>query len=214
MPASESTAARTGRPPLSERRRQQTRLEVANEAVRLFGTQGVAATSAEEIAQAVGMSVRTLWRYFASKEECVRPLLTVGMEAMAARLRAWQPGAPLIPAEPSDDWFDTDAGKLAGMREIVRLTRDEPALRAVWLQAHHDAEALFTRALAERGGHDPAAMEPRVQAAVINAALRVAVEDWAWQAPRAEESTERVVAGMQQVMRRALRIAAAGLPDS
>ena len=39
-----------------------TRLDIAREAVRLLTTKGVAATSAGEIADGAGISVRTLWR--------------------------------------------------------------------------------------------------------------------------------------------------------
>ena len=71
-----STPGRTGRPPLTERRKTETRLEVARAAVGLFLAKGVADTSAEEIAEAAGISSRTLWRYFPTKDSCVTPLLT------------------------------------------------------------------------------------------------------------------------------------------
>ncbi|MFC7468226.1 TetR/AcrR family transcriptional regulator [Actinomadura keratinilytica] len=54
-------------PPLTERRKAATRLEIAREAVRLFAAQGVAATTADEIAAAAGISPRTLWRYCSSR---------------------------------------------------------------------------------------------------------------------------------------------------
>ncbi|HET6298116.1 MAG TPA: TetR family transcriptional regulator, partial [Kribbella sp.] len=54
-----STTTRTGRPPLTERRKTETRLEVARAAVGLFLAKGVAGTSADEIAEAAGISSRT-----------------------------------------------------------------------------------------------------------------------------------------------------------
>lgn len=90
-----ASRGRTGRPPLTEERRAQIRLEIARAAVDLFVEQGVAATTGEQIGQAVGVSARTVWRYFPSKESCVSPLFTAGIDAIAVCLREWRPGRPL-----------------------------------------------------------------------------------------------------------------------
>ncbi|MFC4507368.1 MULTISPECIES: TetR/AcrR family transcriptional regulator [Streptomyces] len=178
--------SRTGRPPLTERRREATRMEIADEAVRLFVAQGVAATTAEEIASAAGVSTRTLWRYFRSKEECARPLLTAGLDTVTERLRDyWRGGASLTEAMPSpEDPGVIDAQRVVALRDLVRLSRDEPGLRAIWLETHFDAEAVFAGAIADgtdRSEHDLAV---RLEAGMLNAALRIAVEDWALQPDR------------------------------
>jgi len=200
-----------GRPPLTERRKAATRLEIAQEAVRLFEAKGVAATSAEEIAQAVGISQRTLWRYFPSKEQFVEPLLVSGIELMAQRLREWRPGTPVHVGLDEADAAPTvtitaTPEAVTALRGLVRLTREEDGLRAVWLQVHHQAEAVFADAVAERTGRSPQDLAPRVQAAMINSALRVAVEDWAW------NGTDAGPAALVEVTERAMRVAAAGLP--
>jgi AcrR family transcriptional regulator len=195
--------SRTGRPPLTERRKAATRLEIAREAVRLFTAGGVAATSAEDIAAAAGISVRTLWRYFPTKERCVLPLLTTGIENTARVLRAWAPGAGV--AELVDD-IDQMPGDMPPVLALVRLTRTEPALRAVWLQAHDDAEPVFAAALAERAGVPHDDLATRIQAALINVALRVAVEHYAWHAEQPESQ------GLKDAVRTALEAAAQGLP--
>ncbi|WP_299530094.1 TetR/AcrR family transcriptional regulator [uncultured Streptomyces sp.] len=196
-----------GRPPLTERRKAATRLEIAETAVRLFAEQGVAATSADEIAAASGVSTRTLWRYFATKESCVRPLLSVGVDSLAAAFRDAPPDRPL-----AEVFAAVQMGEMEAYRErdgepvltLVRLTRTEPGLRAVWLQTHLEAEPVLAAALAHRAGEDPEALRPRVAAAVINVALRVAVEDFAWK-PATPGRT------MEAVTREAVRIAAEGL---
>jgi len=134
-------------------------MEIADEAVRLFVTQGVAATTAEDIASASGVSTRTLWRYFRSKEDCARPLLTAGLDLVTERLRDyWRGGSSLTQAMPNaDDPRVIGTQHLAAMRDLVRLSRAEPGLRAVWLETHFDAEAVFARAIAEgtdRSEHD------------------------------------------------------------
>jgi AcrR family transcriptional regulator len=168
---------RTGRPPLTERRKAETRVEIAREAVRLFTAGGVAGTSAEEIAAAAGISTRTLWRYFPNKESCVLPLLTPGIELTADCLRSWRrdEGVPELLAAMDRRAGELDADR-AALLNLVRLTGREPGLRAVWLHAHRDAEPVFAAALAQRAGKSGPDLLITVHAAMINAALRTAVE--------------------------------------
>lgn len=210
------TAARgrTGRPPLTEERRAEIRLEIARAAVDLFVTQGVAATTGEQIGQAAGVSARTLWRYFPSKESCVRPLFSAGIDATAACLRQWRPEQPL------EQLFDQrlseelttvpgpDSGTLA---ELVRLTRTEPGLRAVWLQTYDEAEPAFARALAERAGLAPDDLGPTIQAAMFNAALRAAVEHYAWRVADTPGDRATAAAELVVLLRSALAVAAEGV---
>jgi AcrR family transcriptional regulator len=199
---------RTGRPPLTERRRAATRLEIAREAIRLFTSKGVAATSGEDIAGAAGISVRTLWRYFPNKESCVRPLLAAGIEAAAQRLRTGPAGGSLRSAlSDLAGWITEQQIEPAAGLALIRLTRTEPGLRAVWLQAHHDAEPVFAEALAERTGGRADDLRTKVQAGMINVALRVAVEEHAWQVDAPD------LAALATVIQEALGAATDGLPD-
>ncbi|MFF4801063.1 TetR/AcrR family transcriptional regulator [Streptomyces sp. NPDC001351] len=210
------TAARgrTGRPPLTEERKAEIRLEIARAAVDLFVAQGVAATTGEQIGQAVGVSARTVWRYFPSKEACVRPLFTAGIGMIAARLREWATGQPLEDVFAPE--LTADLGVVAGPERgavgaLVRLTRTEPDLRAVWLQTYDEAEPVFARALAERAGLPADDLRPAIQAAMFNAALRAAVEHYAWRTADAEPDRATAEAELTATMRSALAVAAAGL---
>jgi AcrR family transcriptional regulator len=206
---------RTGRPPLTEQRRAEIRLEIARAAVDLFVAQGVAATTGEQIGRAAGISVRTLWRYFPSKESCVGPLFSAGIGAIAARLRAWPPDRPLRQAfEDGVMTADHRAGDgpdgpgHATVGALVRLTRTEPGLRAIWLQSYDEAEPAFARALAERAALPPDDLRPAVQAAMLNAALRAAVEHHAWHTPADTPAADTRLAA---TIRQALALAAQGL---
>ncbi|MBG0857806.1 TetR family transcriptional regulator [Streptomyces spinoverrucosus] len=197
---------RTGRPPLSEERKAEIRLEIARAAVNLFVRQGVHATTGEQIGQAVGVSARTVWRYFPSKESCVRPLFSAGIELLAGCLRDWRPGQPLVAA--FDRALAGEPELVAGpertiLGPLVRLTRTEPGLRAVWLQTYDEAEPAFAHALAERAGlplDDPRAA---IQAAMFNAALRAAVEHYAWRGAAGDD--------LEATVRSALAVVAEGL---
>ncbi|MCT9145111.1 TetR/AcrR family transcriptional regulator [Streptomyces violarus] len=170
----------TGRPPLTERRRAETRMEIAEEAVRLFAAQGVAAVTADDIASASGVSTRTLWRYFRSKEECVRPLLTTGLELLTEHLREDRGEHGSLAEAILGVRYDDDATpRLRTLGDLLLLCRDEPGLRAVWLEAHYDAEATFAAMIADRTGRPVGDLAVRVEAGVLNTAMRIAVEDWA-----------------------------------
>lgn len=173
-------APRRGRPPVSDEQRQRQRLDISRHAVRLFAEQGVAATSGEQIALAAGVSERTFWRYFPHKESCVEPLLTKSVDAFCAVLLAWPPDLELVdhlraaymPVLDSSSDEDIDA-----VLAVVRLTRDEPALRAAYLMLRERAEDALAEALAERMGLPSGAIDVRMQAAAMSAVLRVATDD-------------------------------------
>lgn len=65
--------------PLRERKKLRTRRELADAAQRLFVEQGFEATTLDELVDAVEVSKRTFFRYFASKEDV----------AMAAEAELW-----------------------------------------------------------------------------------------------------------------------------
>jgi AcrR family transcriptional regulator len=210
------TAARgrTGRPPLTEARKAEIRLEIARAAVDLFAAQGVAATTGEQIGQAVGVSARTVWRYFPNKESCVRPLFSAGIALIVECLRERVPGQPL--EQLFDRRLAQDPTFVAGpdratVGSLVRLTRTEPGLRAVWLQTYDEAEPAFARALAERAGLPADDLRPTVQAAMFNAALRSAVERYAWRTEDAGTDRARAETELVATMRSALVVVAEGL---
>ncbi|MFE7276158.1 TetR/AcrR family transcriptional regulator [Streptomyces sp. NPDC057623] len=211
---SRATSRPTGRPPLTEERKAEIRLDIARAAVDLFVTQGVAATTGEQIGAAVGVSSRTVWRYFPSKESCVRPLFSAGIDLIVDCLRRWGPEQPL--EELLDRALADEDDLLAGpdratVGALVRLTRTEPGLRAIWLQTYDEAEPAFARALAERAGLPADDLRPTIRAAMFNAALRAAVEHYAWRT--ADAHPDRTAAGTEltATLRSALRVAAEGV---
>ncbi|WP_394617328.1 TetR/AcrR family transcriptional regulator [Lentzea sp. JNUCC 0626] len=179
---------------------------MARAAVRLFLDKGVAETTVEEIAAEAGISTRTLWRYFPNKESCVMPLLTEGIERTAECLRSWRRDQGV------SGLIDLLSSGCAGaseptvaMLDMVRLTRTEPGLRAVWLEAHHQAEPAFAEALAQRAGLPEPDLVISIRAAMLNSALRVSVEHHAFNADTPES--------LAAVSAEAVVIAARGLPS-
>lgn len=206
--ASQGTQRTSGRPRLTERRREQTRAEIATEAARLFLEKGVAGTSADDIAEAAGISRRTFWHYFATKEEAVAPLLTRSLGRVTEALGRRPEDEPLVEALAQamigNAMRDAEAWDLVG---LVRLTRDEPGLRRVWLQATSDMETRMAEVLARRLGADPEGMAIRIQAAMITGAIRIMAEEYAWHGDRYGEN-----AG--DILEEALRLVSEGFSSS
>ncbi|MFJ9558570.1 TetR/AcrR family transcriptional regulator [Streptomyces fuscichromogenes] len=175
-------APRRGRPPVSERQRRHRRLDISRHAVRLFAAQGVAGTSGEQIARAAGVSERTLWRWFPSKESCVEPLLTQSVAAFQEVLRAWPAETDLTehlraayrPAPDGSSDADAEA-----VLTVIRMTRDEPGLRAVYLVLRERAEETFAEVLAGRAGGAADLLDVRMRAATMSAVLKVTTDDLA-----------------------------------
>lgn len=97
------------------------------------------------------------------------------------------------------------------VRTLLRLTRTEPGLRAVWLQAHDDAEPVFARALADRAGLAAVDLRSEIQAARLNAALRAAVEHYAGRTDEEEPDPATAQAELAATVRSALVVAANGI---
>jgi AcrR family transcriptional regulator len=188
-----------GRPPLTERRKTETRLEVARAAVGLFLAKGVADTSAEEIAEAAGISSRTLWRYFPTKDSCVAPLLTDVIELIAQYLEAWRSDQTMAEVFDTIGLHDNLADRTT-MVNLVRLTKTEPGLRAVWLEAHRHAESAYAEALARRAGLPAPDLAVTVQAAMITTALRVAAEYYAFDRDHGDAETPQYEAAMREAL--------------
>jgi hypothetical protein len=136
---------------MSEQRQQRIRLEISREAARLFWEQGVAATSGEQIANAVGISVRTLWRY-----------------SLEDHLVEWATNRP------------KDADQRAYDEAVIKMTvlgEKEPDLRAAWLMTNDRIERELVGIIADRLRRPTDDLEVRLHAATITAVVRVIGED-------------------------------------
>ncbi|EGX58428.1 TetR family transcriptional regulator [Streptomyces zinciresistens K42] len=195
--------------PLAERRRAALRLEIARTAVRLFSAQGVTGTTGEQIARAVGVSSRTLWRHFPTKESCVRPLLTAGLDAATEQLRDWPAESTLLDHLTDRCRRGTLPAVDPAVLDLIRMTADEPALRAVWLQAHDDALPVIAGLIAVRAGLPPDRLRVKVHANMVNGALRIAAEDFA---ARCAEGAEASPDALAACLHTALQAVTDGLP--
>ncbi|WP_326690558.1 MULTISPECIES: helix-turn-helix domain-containing protein [unclassified Streptomyces] len=165
---------------MSEQRRHRLRLEISREASRLFWEHGVAATSGDQIARAVGLSTRTVWRHFRSKESCAEPIVTQGVEWEMAVLRGWPRHLSLEEHFASEvDKYDQDADSadtLLAMK-MIRLAENEPSIRTAWLMACDQVEREMIAIVAKRLARPVDDIGVRLRGAAASAAFRVVNED-------------------------------------
>ncbi|WP_419184157.1 TetR family transcriptional regulator [Streptomyces collinus] len=141
---------------LTERRKAETRMEIARAAAALFVRQGLRATRAEDIAQAAGIAPRTFYRYFASKEEAVAPLYAAGAERWTEAVRAAPASLGVLEAlrhavrETLTPGFGVSASAWEWVRTLIRLADASPALRKVWAEVCQAEEGALAEILAHR----------------------------------------------------------------
>ncbi|MEU8705509.1 TetR family transcriptional regulator [Streptomyces sp. NPDC048565] len=164
---------------MSEQRRLRLRLEISREAARLFWEQGVAATSGDQIAEAVGLSTRTIWRHFRSKESCAEPIVMQGVVTLMTVLRDWPLGRSLeehLATELVELRHRTPPVDLADemlAMKMIRLADTEPALRTAWLMACDQVERQMCGIIGDRIGRPADDIEVRVHAAATASVVRV-----------------------------------------
>ncbi|MGU3494204.1 TetR/AcrR family transcriptional regulator [Xanthobacteraceae bacterium A53D] len=161
-------------------RRDDARLAVSRHAARLFLEKGLAGTSGDDIAAAAGLSTRTVWRYFRSKENCLEPLFLSSALRFGQQLLEW-PAADAIEDTLSRSFAleaQTEQEIADGVLIVHLLARmaDEPALHSVWLLACHAGEKAMAEAIAARLGRARDDFEVRLCAATVSAAIRVVDE--------------------------------------
>lgn len=184
-----------------------TQLSVARAAARLFIERGFAATSGGEIAEAAGISERTVWRYFRNKESCVAPLLAQSWTAFAQQLQRW-PRHVSIEAHLADcfDLEKQSAEEIADGILIVRLIAtlpEEPDLRSIWLLSYHGGEEEMMAVIGDRVNRSRDDFDVRLCAAAVMSAVRTIDETISLAAIRYRQTftTAEVVAQLSRAIR-------------
>lgn len=184
---------------------QQTSIEdVEKAALELLAVQGFDDTSAEEIAAAAGISRRTFFRYFGTKNN----IPFGNYAALLGELEQWLSSQPddrpmfevIVDAVVRFNRVHTD-GPVAH-RERMELIMHTPALRANAALVNAEWQAVLARYAALRMGEPPEALGPQLVAHVSLGAASAAYEQWL-----RDESSDLV-----EVMQRAFEMAQR-LPD-
>lgn len=166
---------------LQERKQELVRSELASAAWDLFGKKGYESTTVAQIAAAAGVSRRTFFRYYASKEDVLTATSDDLAEAMLAAM-AGRPRdePPLVSIERA--LVPVLEGQLKAahrFRTIIRLLRESRTLRRAMLERHALMEERLATLLADRLGADPTKdSAPALLAFVARAMMDTAFNVW------------------------------------
>ncbi|MGW1598284.1 acyl-CoA-like ligand-binding transcription factor [Streptomyces sp. NPDC002343] len=166
---------------LAQRKRQLVADELTQAALGLLARGGFDAVTVDEIAAAAGVSKRTFFRYFASKEDVVVQFLT----GLGAAMREELAGRP-APEPPSTAlrhtvWrsIDACAGETERTLEVVQLILGTPALLARFLERQAQWREELAAEVAERLGLDAATeLYPRLAAGMALTAFHTVLQRW------------------------------------
>ena len=164
---------------LRERKKRETRRALNLAALDLVEERGFAAVTTEEIAARAGVSARTFFNYFPSKEAAVIGTTAEELEAYAAALEEDVEGE-----SPLESLRRILAGMLAPAsidRELRarrrRILLGEPSLAPALVGNNIRIENALTAALERRLGVRPGvSLEARLTVAVAIAAVRACIE--------------------------------------
>ncbi|MFA3878142.1 TetR/AcrR family transcriptional regulator [Streptomyces sp. MMCC 100] len=208
---------------LRERKKRATRAALAEAAVRLAAEHGAEKVTVEAISAAAGVSVRTFFNYFDSRDDAF-----VVMDADAgARMRRAVLDAPagLSPLTALREAMAAELAEAEQQHELWQLHAEvlhaSPHLLARGVGAHMAAEADLADAIAERlrgvgdtsgtgsgpgsgpGTGPGSGLYPRLLAAVAGAAVRTSMDHW---------SAHQEEAAFLDVFHEVFTLLAAGLP--
>ena len=172
---------------LRDRKKRRTREALLRAALELFTTQGYERTTVDEIAEAVDVSQRTFFRYFAGKEDVAfavqemteahfvaavreRPADEAPMEALRqAMLEGWDAIRETVESAVPVELY----------LRMYRTIESTPALLAAHLRRSAATEETIARELAAREGVDVASdPRPRLAVALFGAVIRVTERQW------------------------------------
>jgi len=151
MAAIVPTAAASSPKPLHSRKQDLVRGAIWDTAIDLFAATGFEQTTIEEIAQSAGVSTRTFFRYFASKND----LMGQGMMTYRAMLseaieHAPREASPLDVVRHTVQQVAIEAAAQPRTRQIVQIANSSVAAREAQLSRRAEVEEAVTRAYAAR----------------------------------------------------------------
>jgi AcrR family transcriptional regulator len=205
---------------LRERKKRLMRQQLSDTATEMFLERGFDAVRVTEIAEACGVSEKTVFNYFPTKESLILDHPDTALTALRADLA--EPGASPVEAALRIlaeeraavlSWLaeqEDPAGSITKSRRFGLLIQTTPALRAHRLEMTERLVVVAAEALAERAGTTPDDPEPRVLAAALIALWQIQFRSMAkhLDVTRTPESVEAAVVADVE---RAARLVEAGI---
>lgn len=167
---------------LRERKKRLTRQQISDVATTLFIVRGFERVTVAQIAEIVGVSEKTVYNYFPTKESLVFDKTDEGSERLAAALRRRDPGE-----SPTRVILRELAEQSRGLEELpeesqmllplfAEMVAATPALRAAWLELQDRLVTVVRTELASHAELDPHGPEPMIAARAIVGLIELAFQ--------------------------------------
>ncbi|WUQ01829.1 TetR family transcriptional regulator [Streptomyces sp. NBC_00247] len=172
---------------LRERKKQRTRDALLHAALELFTTQGYERTTVDGIVEAVAVSQRTFFRYFANKEDVLFATQDMVEARFLAELLRRPADEPPLEALRQAAFASWDALELSDPPSATvelhvrtfRMIESEPTLLAAHMRRCIAMEEEIASVIAGREGLDlDADPRPRVAVAAFSGTMRVTGQLW------------------------------------
>lgn len=162
-----------------EKNRSDRRGALVDAAYDLFRERGFAGTTMEDIADRAGLSRRTAFRYFTSKDDLVFPNREERLGQLRRELKPRAGETALATVKRAclavaRDYATTRKQMLAQWK----IVQAEPALLGRELQLDRDFEEAIEEAFASEGAGRTSRRRARIRAAAIVGAVRATLRDW------------------------------------
>jgi AcrR family transcriptional regulator len=165
---------------LRERKKRLAQATIEETALRLFQQQGYEQTSIQDIADAVMMSSRTFFRYFASKEEVllepIRTVLSDGLCFLKHVAPTESPHAALrATMEYLASWYQQQRARFPIRYQVAVQT---PSVASIYIHVLMETEPAMCDVLCSQLEAATNRQEIRFLVALYMTALRVAMAEW------------------------------------
>ncbi|MDX8512068.1 TetR/AcrR family transcriptional regulator [Mesorhizobium captivum] len=161
---------------LRERKKRETKKRITEQAIALFLKRGIDQTTLDEIAAAAGISRRTFFYYFTSKDEILLSVLSGIGELLTDAVRNAPAGSTPIGAVWDAVVRVCDAIPANDMIELDQLMRTSPNVQARKQAFYVEQEGEIYAALKERWPEPERSTALRTVAMISVGALRVAAD--------------------------------------
>ncbi|WP_394840611.1 TetR/AcrR family transcriptional regulator [Pendulispora brunnea] len=162
---------------LRERKKLETRRAIADVAMDMFAERGFDAVTVADIAAAANVSTKTVFNYFATKEDIFLHRRELIEEDLVRAVRSRAPGESILSVvrahtlETAERLRHVSPERRAAYRKILQSA---PTLLTRFRQLAQNREEALARLLAEETGADGDEVEPFIVAALLGVLNRLA----------------------------------------
>jgi AcrR family transcriptional regulator len=150
---------------LREVKKQRTHQEIADKGFELFAARGFERVTVAEIAEAAGVSEKTVFNYFPTKEDIFFDEVDEREAAFLEAIRSRKPGETVTAALRKMQLENSGRLSMPGFATFARIIEESPALRAKELEVMARFSRTLTTALEQELGLNE--LDARVAATLL-----------------------------------------------